>query len=51
MNIFVFVYNSDTASFQLIKSESSLRYRTFSLKSNNLPTFSEITQVWQYLKH
>ena len=27
-----------------------LRPRTFSLKINVLPTFSEITQVWQCLK-
>ena len=26
------------------------RSRTFSLKINNLPTFSEITQAWQCLK-
>ena len=27
-----------------------LGYRTFPLKINKLPTFSEITQEWQYLK-
>ena len=29
------------------QNELGLRFRTFSLKINNLPTFSKITQVWQ----
>ena len=36
-------------SFQL-QTNLGLRSRTFSLKLNKLPTFSEITQAWQCLK-
>ena len=32
------------------KTDLGLRSRTFSLKINKLPTFSEITQAWQCLK-
>ena len=31
------------------QTDISLRYKTFHLKINKLPTFSEITQVWQYM--
>ena len=31
-------------------ADLGLRPRTFSLKNNKLPTFSEITQAWQCLK-
>ena len=37
-------------SFQLHRTNLSLTSRTFSLKINNVPTFCEITQLWQYLK-
>ena len=32
------------------QTDLGLRSRTFSLKINKLPTFSEITQAWQCLK-
>ena len=32
------------------QTDLSLSSRTFSLKINKLPTFSEITQAWQCLK-
>ena len=31
------------------QTDLGLRSRTFSLKINELPTFSEIIQAWQYL--
>ena len=34
-----------TLSFQSAKTDLGLKSRTFSLKINKLPTFSEITQV------
>ena len=50
MNIFsIYIYkyrvNIPTAQIDL-----GLNSRTFSLKINKLPTFSEITQAWQCLK-
>ena len=41
--------SEDTLSFQL-QTDLGLRARTFSLKINKLPTFSEINQGWQCLK-
>ena len=35
---------------QTVKTDISLRYRTFSQKINKMPTFSEVTELWQYLK-
>ena len=38
-------------SFHLhTQTDFGMRSRTFSLKINKLPTFSEITQAWQCLK-
>ena len=44
----LYVQSEHTVSFQL--TDLGLRSRTFSLKINKLPTFSEITQAWQCLK-
>ena len=41
--------SEDTLSFQL-QTDLGLRARTFSLKINKLPTFSEINQGWHCLK-
>ena len=46
----LYMSSEHTLSFQLKQTELGLRSRTFSLKINKLPTFSEITQAWQCLK-
>ena len=52
MNIFsICIYTLST--YTVISTEQTdlgLRSRTFTLKSNKLITFSEISQVWQCLK-
>ena len=50
--LFIFAVKSSeehTLSFQL-QTDLDLRSRTFSLKINKLPTFSETNQGWQCLK-
>ena len=53
MNICVILVFSCPVSIHCIISAAqttiSLKYITFSLKSNKLPTFFETTQVYQYL--
>ena len=53
MNIFSIYIFTSPVNIHLIstaQTDYGLRFRTFSLKINNLPTFSVITQAWQYLK-
>ena len=49
MNIVsIYIYTSFFIS--TAQSDLGLRPRTFSLKINKFPTFSEITEAWQCLK-
>ena len=52
MNIFsIYIYTCRVNIFlSTAQTDLGLRSRTFSIKINKLPTFSEITQVWQCLK-
>ena len=53
MNIFsVYIYTCPMNKHCHLTAQTDLglRSRTFSLKINKLPTFSEITQAWQCLK-
>ena len=51
MNIFsIYIYTCPYIVIPTAQTDLGLRSRTFSLKINKLPTFSEINQVWQYLK-
>ena len=51
MNIFsICIYTLSTYIISTEQTDLGLRSRTFTLKSNKLITFSEISQVWQCLK-
>ena len=45
MSSFIFIH----CIIPIAQTDTNLRFRTFPLKSK-LQTFSEITQVWQYLE-
>ena len=44
------MWSEHTLSFSTAQTDLGLRPRTFSIKINKLPTYSEITQTWQCLK-
>ena len=51
MNIFsVYIYELTYIVVSTAQTDLGLRPGTFSLKINNCPTFSKITQAWQCLK-
>ena len=52
MNIFsIYIYTHRVnIVISTAQTDLGLRSRTFSLKINKLPTFSEFTQAWQCLK-
>ena len=53
MNIFsIYIYNVQGTYIVISTAHTDfgLKSRTFSLTINKLPTFSEVTQKWQYLK-
>ena len=51
--LFLFIFICIEGTYIVIstaQTDLGLRFGTFSLKINNLPTFSEITQAWQCFK-
>ena len=48
-SIYIYTYRVNIIVISTAQNDLGLRSRTFPLKINKLPTFSEITQAWQCL--